>query len=65
MPTVDGTSQFKQLWPTQFMSLRLPGNEQANPVLADFLFGQNFKNDDMTTDYADSNLFMTDHPAVI
>ena len=65
MPAVDGTSQFKQLWLIHFMSLRLPGNEQANPVLADFLFGQNFENDDMTTDYADSNLFMNDHPAVI
>ena len=47
------------------MSLRLPGNEQANPVLADFLLAQNIEAEDMTTDYTASNLFMSDHPAVI
>ena len=46
----DGTPQFNQLWPTQFMSLRLPGNETANPVLADFVLAQNIHNDDMTVD---------------
>ena len=65
MSAADGTPQFRQLWPTQFMSLRLPGNEQANPVLADFLLTQNVENDDMTTNYTASNLFVSDHPAVI
>ena len=37
----DGTPQFSQLWPTQFMSLRLPGNDTANPVLTDFVLAQN------------------------
>ena len=49
MSAADGTPQFRQLWPTQFMSLRLPGNEQANPVLADFLLSQNIEAEDMTT----------------
>ena len=65
MSAAAGTPQFRQLWPTQFMSLRLPGNEQANPVLADFLLTQNVENDDMTTNYTASNLFVSDHPAVI
>ena len=61
----DGTPQFSQLWPTQFMSLRLPGNETANPVLADFVLAQNIQNDDMTVDYTADNIFVTDHPALI
>ena len=61
----DGTPQFSQLWPTQFMSLRLPGNETANPVLADFVLAQNVQNDDMTVDYTADNIFVTDHPALI
>ena len=61
----DGTPQFSQLWPTQFMSLRLPGNETANPVLADFVLAQNIHNDDMTVDYTADNIFVTDHPALI
>ena len=44
----DGTPQYSQLWPTQFMSLRLPGNESANSVLADFVLAQNVNNDDIT-----------------
>ena len=63
--STDGTPQFNQLWPTQFMSLRLPGNETANPVLSDFVLAQNVKNDDMTVDYASENIFITDHPALI
>ena len=55
----DGTPQFSQLWPTQFMSLRLPGNETANPVLADFVLAQNIQNDDMTVDYTADNIFVT------
>ena len=64
-PTKDGAPQFTQLWPTQFMSLRLPGHESANPVLADFVLAQNIQNDDMTVDYKSGNIFVTDHPALI
>ncbi len=60
-----GKPEFKQLWPTQFMSLSLPGHDTANPVLADHLLEQNIARDDMTVDYTSDNLFMTDHPAVI
>ena len=60
-----GKPEFKQLWPTQFMSLSLPGHDTANPVLADHLLEQNIARDDMTVDYTSNNLFMTDHPAVI
>ena len=61
----DGSPQFSHLWPTQFLSLRLPGNETANPVLADFVLAQNVQNDDMTVDYTADNIFITDHPALI
>ena len=57
--------QFSQLWPTQFMSLRLPGSDTANSVLADFVLAKNFKNEDMTVDYTTENLFNTDHPAIV
>jgi len=60
-----GKPEFKQLWPTQFMSLSLPGHDTANPVLADHLLEQNVAREDMTVDYISDNLFMTDHPAVI
>jgi len=29
--------KFLRLWPTQFMSMRLPGNENANPILKEFI----------------------------
>ena len=61
----DGTPIFSQLWPTQFMSLRLPGYETANPVLADFVMTQNIQNENMTVDYIADNIFITDHPALI
>ena len=64
-PTKDGAPQFTQLWPTQFMSLRLPRNESADPVLTVFLLTQNIQNDDMTVDYKSGNIFVTDHPALI
>ena len=57
-----GKPEFKNLWPTQFMSLSLPA---ANPVLADHLLSQNAALDDMTVDYTSDNLFATDHPALI
>ena len=38
---VPGKPDFKQLWPTQFMSISLPGHDTANPVLADHLLSQN------------------------
>ena len=62
---VPGEPDFKQLWPTQFMSISLPGHDTANPVLADHLLSQNAALDDMTVDYSSENLFTTDHPALI
>ena len=64
-PAKNSTPQFTQLWPTQFMSLRLPGHETANPVLADFVLAQNIQNDDMTVDYKSGNIFVTDHLSLI
>ena len=60
-----GKPDFKQLWPTQFMSISLPGHDTANPVLADHLLSQNAALEDMTVDYTSDNLFTTDHPALI
>jgi len=59
-----GTPSFKQLWPTQFMSLELPGHDAANPVLADLVLMANTERDDMTARYLDGNLFEWDHPAM-
>ena len=60
-----GKPDFKQLWPTQFMSLSLPGHDTANPILADHLLAHNASHVDMTVDYKSDNLFSTDHPALI
>jgi uncharacterized protein (TIGR02466 family) len=63
--SIDGTPKFSQLWPTQFMSLNLPSNETANPVLANFILAQNVQTDDLTVNYTAENIFITDHPALI
>ena len=33
--------KFLQLWPTQFMSFNLPGNEQANHILTELVLEKN------------------------
>ena len=65
MTTPPGTPEFKQLWPTQFMQVQLPGNDAANPLLADLVLASNAERDDMTAQYLDGNLFAMDHPGVI
>lgn len=59
-----GTPQFRQLWPTQFLSVQLPGAESANPVLADLIMARNASSADMTVDYTNDNLFNDEHPAI-
>ena len=56
--------KFLRLWPTQFMSMRLPGNENANPILKEFILSLDDKSSDMTVDYTAYNFFDLDHPAV-
>jgi len=56
--------QFQNLWPTQLMSIALPGAEQANQVLAEWIELKDATADQMTTDYLDQNLFSEQHPAI-
>ena len=42
--------QFLDLWPTQFMRIRLPGADAANPVLASAIMERNAGLEDMTVD---------------
>ncbi len=56
--------QFLNLWPTQLMSIALPGAEQANQVLAEWIELKDATADQMTTDYLDQNLFSEQHPAI-
>ena len=56
--------KFLRLWPTQFMSMRLPGSENANPILKEFILSLDDKSSDMTVDYTAYNFFDLDHPAV-
>ena len=65
MTTSPGTPEFKQLWPTQFMQVQLPGNDAANPLLADLVLASNAERDDMTAQYLDGNLFAMEHPGVV
>ena len=59
-----GKPDFKQLWPTQFMSISLPGHDTANPVLADHLLSQNAALDDMTVDYTSEKSIHNRSPGV-
>ena len=62
--TAPGEAQFHALWPTRFMSVSLPGHEQANPVLAQFVLERDGASADMTVQYLNENLFDLSHPAV-
>ena len=46
------------------MSMRLPGSENANPILKEFILSLDDKKSDMTVDYTAYNFFDLDHPAV-
>lgn len=62
--TTDQETQFHQLWPTQFMSLRLPGAETANTVLAGLFLQQDDAADDLTVNYLNQDIFQQAHPAI-
>jgi len=64
MQRVNGEAEFQRLWPTLFMSIRLPGAEAANPILASLLLQANAKQDQLTTSYLQQNLFELNHPAI-
>ncbi len=59
-----GKPEFRRLWPTLFMSMHLPGAETANPVLAEFLLGEDKKHTDLTGDYLAGSLMEAKHPAI-
>lgn len=60
-PTTD--AQFQRLWPTLFMSLLLPGSENANPVLAELFLQHDRVSEDLTARYLDQDIFQRQHPA--
>jgi len=64
MQRVDGQAEFKRLWPTLFMAIRLPGYEAANPVLSSLLLQANAQQVQLTTNYLNQNLFELNHPAI-
>ncbi len=59
-----GTPNFATLWPTTIMQLRLPGADQANPLIAGLIEKLDTARGDMTADYLDGNLLEHEHPAV-
>lgn len=59
------TPTFQNLWPTQLMEIALPGADQANPLLAQFLQELDQNAEQMTTDYLSNNLFDQGHPALM
>lgn len=64
MNRVDGGAQFQRLWPTLFMSIRLPGYEAANPILSQLVHQANAQQEQLTTNYLNQNLFELNHPAM-
>ncbi len=64
-PPAAGSARFERLWPTLFMSVILPGHEQANTVLSGLVLERNAQQAQMTTDYLEQNLFDSDHPALV
>lgn len=59
-----GGAEFKRLWPTLFMSVRLPGHEVANNVISSIVMQSHAKQEQLTTNYLDQNFFDSDHPAI-
>ena len=58
------SGDFRQLWPTLMLERVIPGHEQANDVLADYIEELDAQSLDMTTDYLGGNLLVHEHPAV-
>jgi uncharacterized protein (TIGR02466 family) len=56
--------QIQPLWPTLFLSHRLPGYEQANPALLDLIQRMERARPDLTTDYLEGNFFAETHPVI-
>ena len=62
--TNEPDAQFQRLWPTLFMSLKLPGAEAANPVLTQMFLQQDAETKALTERYLEQNVFDIPHPAV-
>lgn len=56
--------QIRALWPTLFLSHRLPGHEQANGPLLELINALEKDRPDLTTSYLDDNLFAHSHPVL-
>jgi uncharacterized protein (TIGR02466 family) len=59
-----GTPQFASLWPTTIMRLKLPGADQANPLIAELIEEIDAQRGDMTADYLAGNFLKHEHPAI-
>ncbi len=59
-----GSNGFKKLWPTIMLERELPGHQQANEVLAEYIEDLDAQGANMTTDYLGGNLLTHEHPAV-
>ncbi len=55
---------FLALWPTLLLQRRLPGHEQANPLLAALIERLETEHENLTTDYRSGNFLTQEHPAV-
>lgn len=64
MTTEAGTPEFARLWPTTIMQLRLPGADQANPLIAGLIEELDAGRADMTADYLTGGLLEHEHPAI-
>jgi len=56
--------RIQALWPTLFLSHRLPGHDRANPVLLDLIQRMQTARPDLTTDYLEGNFFAERHPVI-
>ncbi len=63
-PETGASDGFRRLWPTLMLDRELPGHEQANEVLSEFILDLDAKRGDMTTDYLGGNILTQKHPAI-
>ena len=64
MPDNPASPHFERLWPTTIMRFRLPGAQEANPLIAAHIEELDSARADMTADYLGGNLLASDHPAI-
>lgn len=64
MANDEGAPRFERLWPTLFLSMKLPGADAANAVLREVLLEQDDESEDLTVRYISQDLFAFTHPAV-